>query len=128
MHLNIWKTLLLAAATCIAMGGAAVAGDCGALKPFDSNGDGKLDLAEAKKAASDAWRRVAALPNKAGEFEARLGAKDLAEGTGGSGVTEKEYAEIASSMFKAADKDKEGVLDCGELESGEGKTLMKLLK
>jgi hypothetical protein len=128
MRMNAWKTLLLAGSVCVAMGASAMAADCGPLKSSDADANGKLEKAEAKKAAADAWRKVVATPNKAAEFEARLGAKELAEGTAGGGVTEKEYVEIASSLFSAADGDKEGSIDCAELESPEGKALLKLLK
>jgi hypothetical protein len=128
MRMNAWKTLLLAGAGCVAMGASAMAGDCGILKSSDSDGNGKLDKAEARKAAAAVWNKVAATPNKAEEFEARLGAKELAEGTAGAGVTEKEYVEIASSLFSAADTDKEGSIDCAELESPAGKSLLNLLK
>jgi hypothetical protein len=128
MRMNAWKMLLLAGAACVAMGASAMAGDCGALKTSDGDGNGKLEKTEARKAAAEAWRKIAALPKKAEEFEARLGSKELAEGTGGAGVSEKEYVEIASSMFSAADADKEGSIDCGELNGVEGQALMKLLK
>lgn len=128
MSMNAWKTLLLAGAACVAMGASAMAADCGTLKSSDGAAISKLDKAEARKVASAAWRKVVALPNRAEEFEARLGAKELAEGTAGGGVTEKEYVEIASSLFSAADADKEGSIECGELDTTEGKALLKLLK
>lgn len=126
-----WKTLkiaTLAAAGWAAASVSALAADCGPLKAVDPDNDGKLELAEAKKAASEAWKKVSAAKNKAEDFEARLGSKELAEGTGGTGIMEKEYVEIATTMFRGADADKDGSVDCKELEADIGQSLLKLLK
>lgn len=128
MQTGALKAVALAAVGLFMFGAQAIAGDCGALKLANADADQTLEPAEAKKAAAEKWKKITAGKNKAEEFEARLGSKELAEGTAGEGVTEKEYVEIASTMFSAADADKNGSLDCKELESDVGQNLQKLLK
>lgn len=131
MRLKLWRSALLAAACCLVGGAGALASDCSALKAANGDSDDRLELAEVKKAASEAWRRVhngGAGTTFLTEMEERLGSKELAAGTGGGGVTEKEYVEIAASLFKASDPDHEDALDCSELASDPGQALLKLLK
>lgn len=128
MQLKTLRIATLAAAVWAAAGVSAFAAECGPLKVIDPDNDGRLELAEVRKAASDTWKKVSASRNKSEEFLVRLGSTELSEGTGGVGVLEKEYVEIATSMFKAADADKDGSVDCKELEADIGLTLLKMLK
>jgi hypothetical protein len=43
-------------------------------------------------------------------------------------LTKDEYLSIVEKRFNEADKDKEGTLDCKELQSRSGRTLLRLLK
>jgi hypothetical protein len=125
------KTLLLAMTSSVMLIAPAVAVDCSLVKSTDADTDGKIELGEVKKAASAAWKKITSDADRQAvrkEFEVRLGSKELAEGTGGGGVTEKEYVEIAASLFAAVDVDKEGSIDCGEIASDAGKVLEKMLK
>jgi Ca2+-binding EF-hand superfamily protein len=103
------------------------------VKMFDTDNDGTLDLAEAKKAASDVFAKLdrehdGSLDKR--ELAGRLGAKELAasdpdhDGT----LTADEYLTVVEQRFNAADSDKDGTLDAKELNSKAGKALLRLLK
>jgi hypothetical protein len=127
MQGKLWMMALCVAMACTAAGEPAVAAGCGPIK----SETGVLELADARKAASEVWKRAASLGNKAAfkaEMDARLGSQELAEGNAGDGVTEKEYVEIATSMFKGTDADNEGSIDCSELGSDTGQALARLLQ
>jgi len=100
---------------------------------FDTDNDGTVDLAEAKKAASALFDKLD--KDKDGtldqrELRGRLSAKELAmadpdkDGT----LTRDEYLAVVEQRFKAADPDNDGTLDAKEMASRAGRALVRLLK
>ncbi|MEJ0073846.1 MAG: calcium-binding protein [Alphaproteobacteria bacterium] len=100
---------------------------------FDTDNDGTVDLAEAKKAASALFDQIdrdkdGTLDKR--ELRGRLSAKELAaadpdkDGT----LTKEEYLAVVEQRFKAADPDNDGTLDAKELRSRAGRALVRLLK
>jgi Ca2+-binding EF-hand superfamily protein len=100
---------------------------------FDTDGDGTIDLAEAKKAASALFDRLerdhdGTLDKR--ELARRLTAKELAaadpdhDGT----LTREEYLAVVEQRFGAADPDHDGTLDARELNTKAGQALLRLLK
>jgi len=100
---------------------------------FDTDNDGTVDLAEAKKAASALFDKLD--KDKDGtldkaELKGRLNAKELAaadpdkDGT----LTKDEYLAVVEQRFKAANPDNDGTLDAKELKSRAGRALVRLLK
>ena len=103
------------------------------VKLLDSDNDGTIDLAEAKKSASDLFAKLDRDhdgTHDKRELARRLSAKELAaadpdhDGT----LTADEYAAVVEQRFQAADPDKDGTLDAKELNSAAGKALLRLLK
>lgn len=103
-----------------------------AVKMFDTDNDGTLDLAEVKKAATALFAKLD--PDHDGTLDARelrgrLTAKELAaadpdhDGT----LTLDEYLSVVEQRFKAADPDNDGTLDAKELKSRAGRALLRLL-
>jgi len=100
---------------------------------FDTDNDGTVDLAEAKKAASAVFDRLD--KDKDGtldrrELHGRLSAKELAaaDPDKDSTLTKNEYLAVVEQRFKAADPDNDGTLDAKELRSHAGRALVRLLK
>lgn len=100
---------------------------------LDTDNDGTVDLAEAKKAASALFDKLD--PDKDGtldkrELSRRLSAKELAaadpdhDGT----LSKDEYLALVEQRFKAANPDNDGTLDAKELNSPAGRSLLRLLK
>jgi hypothetical protein len=100
---------------------------------FDTDNDGSIDLAEAKKAASALFDKLEAdhdgtLDKR--ELARRLSPKELAaadpdhDGT----LTRDEYLAVVDQRFAAADPDHDGTLDARELNSRAGRALLRLLK
>jgi Ca2+-binding EF-hand superfamily protein len=105
----------------------------GPIRMLDTDNDGTVDLAEAKKAASALFDRLD--PDHDGtldkrELAGRLSAKELAaadpdrDGT----LTKDEYLAVVEQRFNAANPDKDGTLDAKELSSAAGKALLRLLR
>jgi Ca2+-binding EF-hand superfamily protein len=103
------------------------------IRMLDTDNDGTVDLAEAKKAASALFDKLES--DKDGtldkrELAKRLSAKELAaadpdhDGT----LTKEEYLAVVEQRFKAADPDHDGTLDAKELNSAAGRALVRLLK
>jgi Ca2+-binding EF-hand superfamily protein len=103
------------------------------LAMLDTDNDGTVDLAEAKKAAAALFDKLD--PDKDGtldrrELRGRLSAKELAaadpdkDGT----LTKDEYLAVVEQRFKAANPDNDGTLDARELRTKAGKALLRLLK
>jgi Ca2+-binding EF-hand superfamily protein len=103
------------------------------IRMFDTDNDGTVDLAEAKKAASALFDKLER--DKDGtldkhELSRRLSAKELAaadpdhDGT----LTKDEYLAVVEQRFKAADPDHDGTLDAKELNTAAGQALLRLLK
>jgi Ca2+-binding EF-hand superfamily protein len=100
---------------------------------FDTDNDGTVDLAEARKAASALFDRLerdhdGTLDQR--ELAGRLTPKELAaadpdhDGT----LTKDEYLAVVEQRFAAADPDRDGTLDAKELETKAGQALLRLLK
>jgi Ca2+-binding EF-hand superfamily protein len=103
------------------------------IRMLDTDNDGTVDLAEAKKAASAVFDRLdrdhdGTLDKR--ELAGRLSAKELAaadpdrDGT----LTKDEYLAVVEQRFNAADPDKDGTLEAKELGSAAGKALLRLLR
>jgi Ca2+-binding EF-hand superfamily protein len=103
------------------------------IRMFDTDNDGTVDLAEAKKAASALFDKLerdndGTLDKR--ELARRLSAKELAaadpdhDGT----LTKDEYLAVVEQRFGAADPDHDGTLDTKELNSSAGRALLRLLK
>jgi hypothetical protein len=116
----------LSGASSIALGGDPVG-------MLDTDNDGTVDLAEAKKAGSAVFDRLdrdhdGTLDKR--ELAGRLSAKQLAaadpdhDGT----LTKDEYLAVVEQRFNAANPDKDGTLDAKELSSAAGKALLSLLR
>ena len=103
------------------------------IKRFDTDNDGTVDLAEAKKAASELFDKLDRDRNVTldkRELSRRLSAKELAaadpdhDGT----LTKDEYLAVVEQRFRAADADHDGKLDAKEFHSRAGLALARLLK
>jgi hypothetical protein len=103
------------------------------VRMLDTDNDGTVDLAEAKKAASALFDKLehdqdGTLDKR--ELAGRLSAKEFAaadpdhDGT----LTKDEYLAVVEQRFNAADPDKDGTLDAKELNSAAGKALLRLLR
>jgi Ca2+-binding EF-hand superfamily protein len=103
------------------------------IRMLDTDNDGTVDLAEARKAASALFDRLER--DKDGtldkrELARRLSAKELAaadpdhDGT----LTKDEYLAVVELRFRAADPDHDGTLDVKELDTAAGRALLRLLK
>ena len=130
---SVLMTLLVAAIS----GGVrplwAASGGRNAVKGFDTDNDGTLDLAEAKKAASSLFAKLdrdhdGTLDRR--ELGGRLSAREFAaadpdhDGT----LTLDEYLSVVDQRFNAANPDRDGTLDGKELNSRAGLALLRLLK
>jgi len=103
------------------------------IRMLDTDNDGTVDLAEAKKAASALFDKLerdhdGTLDKR--ELAGRLNAKEFAaadpdhDGT----LTKDEYLAVVEQRFNAANPDKDGTLDAKELSSAAGKALLRLLR
>lgn len=99
---------------------------------FDTDHDGTVDLAEAKKAAGAAFDRLDA--DKDGtltlkELHGRLSRKDFAAGDPDHDKTlsKDEYLTIVERRFKAADPDNDGTISEAEFDTHAGQALRRLL-
>ncbi|MFK4505817.1 EF-hand domain-containing protein [Bradyrhizobium daqingense] len=121
------------ALTIALLSGPAFAASGGAVKMFDTDNDGTLDLAEVKKAATALFTKLD--PDRDGTLDARelrgrLSAKELAaadpdrDGT----LTLDEYLAVVEQRFNAANPDKDGTLDAKELNARPGRALVRLLR
>jgi len=133
--------VLLAGGTWWTFEGSAVSGTMGAdaVKLFDKDGDGTIDLKEAKAAAAamfdtldvdhdgtltnkelggraEVLRQLMPSPNPYKMF--------AVEGS----MTRDDYLSLTETRFKLADTDNEGKLDAKELDSEAGQSLLKLLQ
>lgn len=121
------------ALTIALLSGPAWSASGNAVKTFDTDNDGTLDLAEVKKAAAALFAKLD--PDHGGTLDARelrgrLTAKELAaadpdrDGT----LTLDEYLSVVEQRFNAANPDKDGTLDGKELNSRAGRALLRLLR
>ena len=128
--------ILLTTVTILAVGNAAAQAASKTANPvtmFDTDNDGTVDLAEAKKAASALFATLDRDHDGTldrGELSARLRAKafQTADPDHDSTLTLDEYLAVVAQRFAAADLDKDGTLDAKELNSRAGRALLRLLK
>jgi len=99
---------------------------------FDTDHDGTVDLAEAKKAAADLFDKLDT--DKEGtlsikELQGRLSRKDFAAGDTDKDKTlsKDEYLAIVEQRFKAADADDDGTVSAAEFKTPAGRALARLL-
>jgi Ca2+-binding EF-hand superfamily protein len=103
------------------------------IRMFDTDNDGTVDLAEAKKAASALFDKLdrdhdGTLDKR--ELAHRLTAKEFAaadpdhDGT----LSKDEYLAAVEQRFTAADPDHDGTLDAKELNTKAGQALLRLLQ
>ncbi len=120
-------TALVGAAT------PARAKDSSLVGQFDTDHDGTVDLAEAKKAGSDMFDKLdvdhdGTLTFK--ELHGRMSRKEFAaadpdkDGT----LTKDEYLAVVEQRFRAADRDHDGTLDNWEFQTPKGRALVRLLR
>ena len=135
-HAGAMKRVLALAAGTLLAGALPVlakTGHSSAIRMFDTDSDGTIDLAEAKKAASSAFDRLerdhdGTLDKR--ELAGRLSAKEFSaadpdhDGT----LTRDEYLAVVEQRFTAANADSDGTLDAKELATKAGRNLMRLLK
>jgi Ca2+-binding EF-hand superfamily protein len=128
------KTIMIAAMGLI---GAATPAVARTMKPspvarFDTDHDGTVDLAEAKKAGLDAFDRLDT--DKDGtldlkELHGRLSRKEFAAADRDNDKTlsKDEYLAVVEQRFKSADADGEGSVSAAEFATPAGRALAKLL-
>jgi Ca2+-binding EF-hand superfamily protein len=99
---------------------------------FDTDHDGTVDLAEAKKAASDLFDKLdtdhdGTLSIK--ELQGRLSRKDFATADPDKDktLTKEEYLAVVEQRFKAADADHDGSVSEAEFRTPAGRALARLL-
>jgi Ca2+-binding EF-hand superfamily protein len=130
---SVLLTLLVAAMSTGLRPLWAASGGRSAIKMLDTDNDGTVDLAEAKKAASSLFAKLdrdhdGTLDKR--ELGRRLSAKEFAaadpdhDGT----LTLDEYLAVVEQRFNAANPDRDGTLDEKELNSRAGQALLRLLK
>ena len=129
------RNAILAAITGLAGIGAtrsAVAKKPSPIALFDTDNDGTVDLAEAKKAASGLFDKLdrdkdGTLDIK--ELQGRLSRKDFAaaDPDNDKTVTKDEYLAAVEKRFKAADPDNDGTVSAAEFRTASGQALARLL-
>ncbi len=99
---------------------------------FDTDNDGTVDLAEAKKAASDLFDKLdrdkdGTLDIK--ELQGRLSRKDFAatDPDNDKTLTKDEYLAAVEKRLKAADPDNDGTVSAAEFRTASGQALARLL-
>jgi Ca2+-binding EF-hand superfamily protein len=104
-----------------------------AIRMIDTDNDGTIDLAEAKKAASSLFARLdrdhdGTLDKR--ELAGRLRAREFtaADTDHDGSLTLSEYLAVVEQRFNAANRDRDGTLDTKELNSSAGRALLRLLK
>ncbi|MGC2079818.1 MAG: EF-hand domain-containing protein [Xanthobacteraceae bacterium] len=100
---------------------------------FDTDHDGTVDLAEAKKAAGDLFDKLDT--DKDGtidvkELQGRLSRKDFASADPDKDktLTKDEYLAAVEQRFKAADPDNDGTVSAAEFHSRAGRALLRLME
>ena len=99
---------------------------------LDTDNDGTVDLAEAKKAAGDLFDKLDT--DKDGtldlkELHGRLSRRDLAAADPDKDktLTKDEYLAAVERRFKAADPDNDGSVSEAEFRTSAGRALLRLL-
>jgi Ca2+-binding EF-hand superfamily protein len=104
-----------------------------AIRMIDTDNDGTIDLAEAKKAASNLFARLdrdhdGTVDRR--ELAGRLNGREFAaaDGDHDGSLTLNEYLAVVEQRFNAANRDGDGTLDTKELNTSAGRALLRLLK
>ena len=97
---------------------------------FDTNNDGTVDLAEAKKAAGDLFDKLDTDKDDVKELKGRLSRKDFAAADPDKDktLTKDEYLAVVEQRFKAADGDNDGTVSAAEFRSRSGRALLQLME
>jgi hypothetical protein len=133
---------LLAGGACIVLEGSPVSAQTSgtdAIKMFDKDSDGSIDLVEAKAAAAALFDTLDAnhdgtltneeLGGRAEVLRQLLPSPNPYMSFSVEGVMPKgAYLSLTETRFKLADPDNDGKLDAKELESPPGQLLLKLLQ
>jgi Ca2+-binding EF-hand superfamily protein len=130
------RSAILAAITGLTCTGMAVDAFAKRRSPvtrFDTDNDGTVGLAEAKKAASDLFDELDT--DKDGtldvkELKGRLSRKDLAPADPDKDktLTKDEYLAVVEQRFKAADADHDGTVSAAEFRTRSGRALLRLME
>ena len=128
---SVLMTLLVAAVSSGVRPLWAASGGRNAIKMFDTDNDGSLDLAEVKKAASRLFAKLdrdhdGTLDRR--ELGRRLSEFAAADPDHDGTLTLDEYLSVVERRFNAANPDRDGTLDDKELNSRAGAALLRLLK
>jgi len=124
--------LLAGLGVMLAQPAAATTVDAGLMATLDPDGDGTVDLAEAKAAGATVFEKLNTDDDKtldAKELGDRVDADELkaADPDGDGTLDEAEYMALVEKRFKAADPDNDGTLDKAELKSAAGQKLLALI-
>lgn len=99
---------------------------------LDTDNDGTVDLAEAKKAATNLFDKLdrdkdGTLDIK--ELQGRLSRNDFAgaDPDNDKTLTKDEYLAVVEKRFKAADPDNDGTVSAAEFRTASGQALARLL-
>ena len=104
-----------------------------AIKAFDKDNDGTLDLAEVKDAAGKMFGKLdkdkdgTLDPKEVGDRVSKSDFKAADTDHDGT-LTKDEYFTIVEKLFSAADVDKDGILSAKELHSKAGRALLRLMQ
>jgi len=129
------RTILLISGALLAISSspAFAAPRANEIKMYDTDADGTVDLAEAKKAASALFAKLdrdhdGTLDKR--ELLGRLSPKELtaADPDHDGTLTMDEYLAAVEQRFKATDPDNDGTLDAKELRTPAGRALLRLMK
>ncbi len=103
------------------------------IKALDRDGDGTLDLEEAKSAGAAAFDRLdrdhdGTLDKN--ELGARIDKSEFksADPDNDGALTKDEYLSLVETLFKKADHDNEGTIDAKELRSRAGRELLRAVR
>ena len=134
--------VLVTAGAWIALENSAVSGTISgadAIKLFDQDGDGTIDLKEAKAAAAAMFDKLdvdhdGTLTNKELGGRAEVMRQILPSPNpykmfaGEGAMTKDDYMSLTGKRFKSADVENDGKLDAKELDSKAGQELLNLLQ
>jgi Ca2+-binding EF-hand superfamily protein len=100
---------------------------------FDADHDGTVDLAEAKKTATDTFTKLDNDKDGTLDFKelgGRLSRKEFAAAEGDKDKTldKDEYLKLVGQRFKAADADGDGSVSAAEFGTPAGRALARLLE
>lgn len=126
------KSLGAAMLAILLSAGSALAADA-SVKPFDSDNDGTINLAEAKAAGAKLFAvldtdKDGTLDKK--ELKGRVSKKAFKKSNLDNDKTldQKEFEALIEYRFKAANKDSDNTVDDKELSKKKGKKLLQLMQ